>query len=162
MNIEQALNIIHPKGNSLDDLKMAYRIACKKYHPDINPDGLELMKLINTAHDFLKAHVNQWTYTQTSNSQGIDEILQEIFDKIKHLDGIKAEICGCWLWISGETRTHKAYLKEIKLRYAPKKKKWYWRPEGYKKKSKRVFSMNEIRLTFGSIDLEQQPSSAIA
>ena len=161
MNIEQALNILKPQGNSLDDLKSAYRLACKQYHPDVNPNGEELMKLINIAYEFLAEHLHKWTYEQATGEQGIDEIFQEILNKIKHLPEIKAEVCGTWLWISGNTRKYKDYFKEINLRYAPKKHCWYWRPEGYRKKTKRIFDMQEIRLTFGSIEVEPEPISAL-
>ena len=51
MTREQALNVLRPQGNSLDDLKIAYRQACKKYHPDINKasDAHDRFKEINEA-----------------------------------------------------------------------------------------------------------------
>ena len=45
MNRTEALNILKPSGNDQESLKKAYRQASLKYHPDHNPDGLELMKL---------------------------------------------------------------------------------------------------------------------
>lgn len=162
MDIKQALNVLRPNGNTLDDLKSAYRAACKKYHPDINPNGLELMKVINTAYSFLKKNVNKWSHTQQTNDIGIDDILQGIFDKIKHFSEIKSEVCGSWLWVSGQTWRYKKQLKEFGFRWAPKKTQWYWRPEGYRKRSRRVFSMSEIRKTFGSVELDQDLQSALA
>jgi DnaJ-class molecular chaperone len=41
MTTQEALNILKPAGNTLDDLKTAKRDLAKKYHPDINPSGLE-------------------------------------------------------------------------------------------------------------------------
>jgi curved DNA-binding protein CbpA len=37
------------------DVKKAYRAAALKYHPDKNPAGEEMMKLINEAFDVLKS-----------------------------------------------------------------------------------------------------------
>ena len=34
--------------------KKAHRTACKKYHPDINAAGEEMMKLVNEAYDVLR------------------------------------------------------------------------------------------------------------
>lgn len=163
MNLQEALNILRPEGNKEDDLKKAYRTACKKYHPDYNkaPEALELMKLINLAYEFLKKHLNKWSFEQQTDEQGLDEILAEKFDLIKTFVGIKAEVCGSWLWVSGNTFTYKKYFKEYGFRWAPKKKSWYWRPEGYVKRGKKVFSMNEIRDTYGSYDLDQENQSAL-
>ena len=162
MNMQEALNVLRPKGNTKDDLKSAYRQACKKYHPDVNPNGLELMKMINTAYDFLKKHLNKWHYQSINHGIPIDQVMQEIFDKIKHIPGIEPEVCGTWLWVSGDTKPYKKQLKEAGLRWARKKARWYWRPEGYRKKSRRVFTMDEIRLTFGYQELETEPLEAIA
>ena len=162
MNIQEALNILRPTGNTDEALKSAYRIACKRYHPDVNPDGLELMKLINAAYDFLKKNLAKWNHQNVNYDISIDEILQEIINKIKKYPGIELEICGTWLWVSGETRPYKEYLKEAGLRWAPNKHRWYWRPESYRKKSKKVFSMDEIRAAFGTTELETEPLQAIA
>lgn len=162
MNIQEALNILRPDGNTDEALKSAYRTACKKYHPDVNPDGLELMKLINAAYEFLKKNMSRWSFHQVNDDIPIDEILQEILSKIRHIPGIDLEICGTWLWVSGNTKPYKELFKEAGLRWAPKKFRWYWRPEGYRKRTRHVFDMDEIRATFGSQELETEPLEAVA
>jgi len=161
MNITEALNILKPEGNDDTALKAAYRAACKRYHPDINPDGLELMKVINAAYAFLKNNLNKWSYHQATNETPIDTIIAEMFSKVKHFVNVNAEVCGTWLWLTGETWRYKKELKEYGFKWAPKKRAWYWHSEGYHKRSKRVFDLNEIRATFGSIDLESEKLSAI-
>jgi len=162
MNIEQALNVLRPSGNTLDELKSAYRQACKKYHPDVNPNGLELMKVINLAYDFLKKNLNKWNHSQQTNDKGIDEVLQDIFDKIKHFVNVKSEVCGSWLWLSGQTWRYKKELKELGFKWAPKKHQWYYRQGDYKKLSRHAWSMDEIRFRFGSIELEPELRESIA
>ena len=159
--MQEALNVLRPKGNTKDDLKSAYRQACKKYHPDVNPNGLELMKLINAAHDFLKKHIKKWNYQNVNEDIPIDEVMQAIFDKIKRFPGIEIEVCGTWLWVSGDTKPYKGQLKESGLKWARKKGQWYWSPAGYRKKSRRVFTMDEIRRTFGSQELDTEPLTAV-
>jgi DnaJ-class molecular chaperone len=161
MNMTEALNILKPSGNNQDDLKTAYRQACKKYHPDINPDSLELMKLINCAYDFLKKHINKWSFTQSNDDTPLDEQMQDLFNKIKHFVDIKSELCGTWLWLSGETWRYKKELKEYGFKWASKKRQWYWSPAGYRKRGKKVFSMDEIRSKYGSVELEPELRSAI-
>ena len=155
--MEQALNVLRPQGNSEGDLKSAYRQACKKYHPDINPDGLELMKVVNAAYAFLRKHINKWNFNNQTNDTSLTEAMQAIFDKIRHFSKIKIEVCGAWIWVSGETQRYKKQLKEFGLRWAPKKKQWYWNDGKYRKKSKRVLDMNEIRTLYGSVELETEP-----
>ena len=161
MTREQALNVLRPQGNSLDDLKVAYRQACKKYHPDINPDGLELMKIINVAYAFLKENINKWSYSQHTDDRPLTDQMQDIFDKIRHYINVKAEVCGAWLWLDGETWRYKKELKELKFKWAPKKRQWYWNDGTFRKKSKRVLSMNEIRNIYGSVELDQEPLKAV-
>jgi len=38
------------------------------------------------------------------------------------LIGVDIEICGAWVWVTGDTRTHKEVLKENGYKYASKRK----------------------------------------
>ena len=161
MNRTEALNILKPNGNDQDSLKAAYRTACKRYHPDHNPDGLELMKLVNLANEFLTKNMNKWAFDQCNNDTPLTEKMQELFNQIKHFIGIKSELCGTWLWLSGETWRYKKELKEYGFKWASKKKQWYWSPGGFRKHGKKVLSMNEIRSKYGSFVLEPELRAAI-
>lgn len=162
MTTTEALNVLKPSGNTQGSLKSAYRQACKRYHPDVNPNGLELMKVINAAYAYLRKNMGTWDCNQQTSDISITEKMQAIFDKIKHLAEIQAEVCGSWLWVSGNTYPHKGVLKQAGLFWAKKKQQWYWRPAEYAKRGKKVFSMDQIRLTYGSVELRQEPVRAIA
>lgn len=41
--------------------------------------------------------------------------------------GLEVKVAGSWVWVSGDTRPHRAELKAAGLRWAPKKGKWYLR-----------------------------------
>jgi len=157
MTREQAINILKPQGTDPADVKTAYREAALKYHPDRNPNGLELMKLVNLAFEFLAKHSGKWTLSHGSDDRPLTEAMQEVFDKIRHFPGLAIEVCGTWLWISGETYNYKAELRAVGAKWSRNKRSWYWSPPGYRKRSKRVFDMPEIRATFGSFDLESEP-----
>lgn len=162
MNFSEALGILRPLGDSQDDLRAAYRTAARKYHPDINPNGLELMKLINLAYEFLKKHSGKWSRAKDQTAgPGLDTILADLFDKIKTFRDINTEICGAWMWISGNTRTYKTELKNLGFRWSKNKAAWYWHKPGYKKYGKRTFSMGEIRKTWGSYEMDQEPLKAV-
>jgi len=126
MTIQEAINIIRPDSNTSESLKSAWKTKCKQYHPDINPDGLEIQKLINAAYDLLKKTYGQWSFDSANSDTPLDDIIQDLVNKLKHLSGLTLEICGAWLCISGNTKTHKNELKSAGLRYAAKKQMWYW------------------------------------
>lgn len=159
MRIEQAINILEPEENTLDAIKQAYRQKAKIYHPDVNPNGTELMKLINEAFGILRD--NNGFFSSTKTDIGIDTEIEEIFNKIKYFQGIKAEICGVWLWVTGNTKPYRKKLKEIGLWYAPKKQAWYYKPKGHKSFNKGKWSLETIRLFYGSEDLETENLKAL-
>ena len=60
MDFEIAVNILELKGTfTKNDLKKAYRKKCLQYHPDKNPYGEEVFKLVNEANQFLNKYLNE-------------------------------------------------------------------------------------------------------
>jgi DnaJ-class molecular chaperone len=56
---EKAKQIFEIKGDfNASTLKKRYRELMKKYHPDINPNGLEKSQQINLAYTILLSEVN--------------------------------------------------------------------------------------------------------
>ena len=161
MTRQQAVNILRPAEATEAALKTAYRLAAFRFHPDHNKDGLEMMKLVNGAWALLKESLGSWT-TSISEEKPLTDALQEVFDKIKHLDGLAFELCGSWLWVTGATYEHKGVLKENGLKFSRKKAAWYWHAGGYKKRGKKVFDLDEIRATWGSADLESEAALKVA
>jgi len=157
MNINDAAKLLGVCGTVTEgDIKKAYRLAAQQFHPDRNPAGAEMMKMINAAYDILKDFNGEIPSSDTnSNSTGdaeenYSEAVNEALNKIIHLDGLEIEICGAWVWVSGETRKHKETIKEANFKYASKKKRWYFRPSDWKSRSRGSHSMEDIRSKYGS------------
>lgn len=150
MNINDALTILSITGDyTPESIKQAYRKACSQYHPDRNPAGLEMMKLVNVAYETLK---NESGTAKQPASEDLASYGEEIFKALSaiiHL-GFDVEICGAWVWLHGDTKPHRELLKESGFRWAPKKMLWYFRPAEYKSKGRGKFSMDEIRMAHGS------------
>jgi hypothetical protein len=60
MTTKQALLILKSTGGAgpRTPIKVAYRQAAQKYHPDVNPNGSEVMKAINAAFETLQSNFN--------------------------------------------------------------------------------------------------------
>lgn len=140
--------------HSLDELKKEYRRLAMIHHPDCGGDP-ETMKAINAEHDevfeVLKIDHNAKSDEWHQVTEAPEEF-REIIDLLMRLDGVDAELCGHWLWISGETRKHKEALKAAGCRWSANKKMWYWRhPEdGCYGRNRKARSMSEIRFKYGS------------
>ena len=154
MNINkvEALKVFGLDGKAtFEDIKRAYRKACSQYHPDRNPAGLEMMKVINCAWQSLSDYVEgsvQFDCTD-DDELNLTEEMSAALNAIIHL-GLEIEICGTWVWVGGNTREFKEVLKAAGYRWAPKKCLWMWKPEGSKSKGRGKFSMDEIRISHGS------------
>lgn len=149
MKTQDAANLLNLTGRITPELaRAAWLAACKKYHPDVNPAGEQMMKLVNAAYDVLKdfAGETEGQDRDPSYSEAINAALNAIID----LPGLEIEICGAWVWVSGETFPHKDTLKASGFRWASKKKMWHFRPEEWKSASRGKMSMDEIRGKFGS------------
>lgn len=147
MNIYDAAKILGLTGKlNPEETKAAYRAACKKYHPDINPVGEEMMKIINQAFESSKDYTGEMKSEQTDYGDALNNAL----NAISGLPALVIEICGSWIWVTGETREHKDTLKTAGFKWAAKKKAWYFRPEEFSSRSKGSSSLEDIREKYGS------------
>ena len=151
MQIKDAAKLLGLSGNvTPEDVKKAYRQAAMKYHPDRNPAGSDMMKVINAAYEVLKDFTGEFTHNTEQTEQDYPEALNDALNAIVGLDGLNIEICGAWVWVSGATYNYKTILKDSGFKFAPKKKSWYFRPEDWSSSSRGSFSMDDIRDKFGS------------
>jgi DnaJ-class molecular chaperone len=154
MTILDALNLLGlESGCTQEEIKLAYKSACKKYHPDINPGGLEMMKLINAANDTVREYDGGEVKGSSQTNYG--EEINNAINAIINLENIFIEICGAWIWVSGNTRTYKNILKQAGFKWAPKKKLWYFRPNNFKSSSRGKMSIDEIRIKYGSDSIKK-------
>ena len=151
MQISDAAKLLNLTGDITPEIvKAAYIAATKKYHPDINPAGENMMKMVNAAYDAMKSYNGILDVDGTPESTPYPDAVNDALNAIIDLPGLNIEICGAWIWVSGNTREHKDTLKETGFKYASKKKMWNFRPEGWRSKSRGQTSMEEIRYKYGS------------
>ncbi len=159
MNIYDALKVLGVTESPVTEeiVRKAYHQACFKFHPDRNPAGVEMMKLINEAKDSLKGATYPIEY---KNESGYDygSDINEALNKIIRLNDLKIEVCGSWVWVSGSTKEHWPILKEAGFLYSPPKKMVYFRPEYSKRRryKKDGLSIDEIRSKYGSNNIKNK------
>ncbi len=161
MNQYDALKVLGLSGQvSHEDIKNAYKISCSKYHPDRNPAGLEIMKMVNVAYSTLKSYDGVASISQEASGYG--EEVAKALNAINALN-LNIEVCGAWVWVSGDTKSHKEILKETGFKWAPKKKNWYFKPSDAKRsRSFGKFSMDQIRDKYGSVSFSGTKQKMIA
>ncbi|NOR64941.1 MAG: J domain-containing protein [Candidatus Scalindua sp.] len=165
MNKFDACKILGISGLLSSDLvKVAIRKATTKFHPDRNPAGLEMMKLVNEAKRFFSdfAYETEASIDLTDAGRDYGDLLNAAINAVINLPNVTTEVCGIWVWLSGDTRAVKDTIKSAGFHWASKKKKWYFRPSDYKSKSRGKYSMDDIRKAHGSETLKPIHRTAIA
>lgn len=159
MNIYDALKVLGVTESPVTEeiVKQSFHRAALKYHPDRNPAGTEMMKLVNEAKEALKTATYPIEYKNESGYDYGAEI-NEALNKIISLIDLKVEVCGSWVWVSGNTKEHWPLLKEAGFLFSPPKKMVYFRPEYSKRRrhKKDGLSMDEIRSKYGSDNIKNR------
>lgn len=165
MNIQSAMNLLNIDGVvSQKEIKKAYKAASFKYHPDRNEAGEEIMKAINLAYDYLSSLGDPVSMPDGHFSYDFAEELSGVLSKLMAIPGLEIEVCGNWIWISGDTRPHAKTLGKdgIGCFYASAKKMWYYRPAEYKAtKRSASLDMEKIRSLHGSMSMKSRGQQAI-
>jgi len=139
------------------DLKQRYKELAKEYHPDMG-GCVETMKKINVEYDrILVCILSGRNFFGSSLEEKLadEKQLREKVVNISSFDGLIIEICGSWLWVSGNTKAYKEELKKENFKWSRKKGCWYFHTGIYRKRGKKVFSMSEIRDSHGSISVNR-------
>lgn len=150
------------KVDDVNKLRTEYKKLLVKWHPDNNKrDTTEVMQEINQEYGFLFEKLRM-AYSKTTHAKDNDfvkqhydwkkdENLRKILWKLSTLEGITIEVCGIWIWVSGDTTKYKHELSSWGLRWAQKKKMWYVHfDDTYYKRSHKTFTMEQIRENYGS------------
>ena len=161
---------------TVEALKRLYKKLVFEFHPDRNKqnDTTAIMQDINSEYDYLFKKVKdihegidkdtkqKTTYTaKVPTSEAPDDFRNILYALIK-IENIIVELCGRWLWISGETKACKDILKTLGCRYNANKQMWSWHyPEDSTFKKHKVRSMKYIREVYGSTEYEKEEQALL-
>ena len=179
MKLLHALNtlgICSTEDLTKEEAKRFYRKACLKYHPDKNPVGLEMMKMIVAAWETLQKET--FPLKEKFKESEFYDYGQEInaaLNKIINLPGIIIEVCGSWVWVSNsryedrkifcpprkyDSETKKALPDdEIRFKWSKDKGRWYFRPQNsacFRFFKRDALSMEEIKRRYGATRIKSK------
>ena len=138
--------------STLDELKATYKRLAKANHPDAGGSD-EVMAAINAEYDEAVRCMARGTDANAQRAAAeAPEAFRAAVMAVIHVPGLTVELCGCWLWVSGNTYPAKGILKAAGYIWCHKKKMWYWRPADAAavKRGRSSLSMDEIRMKYGS------------
>jgi hypothetical protein len=144
----------------IEEMRNMFRSYCLELHPDKGGDHNEFIamkdeydKIINkaAANESIRAAAED---RKPNFSFESERELAEMIEKLMRVQGVIIELCGSWLWISGNTFVVHEQLKAFGFRYSRKKKSWYYSPYMSSGKRRGRYSMKKIRETFGSTVIE--------
>lgn len=146
---------------SLDELKTVYRTLVKKYHPDKNTDDTtQIMQEINCVFDnMVKLLSVGFTEKKQKSVSEEAEKFKNFINELMNIDDILIEICGIFLWITGNTKPYKERFKELGFKWDRFKNAWKYYPDWYRPRSRRNYSLDEIRSSYGSKTVKKEKSN---
>lgn len=82
---------------TLEEIKAAFKVLAKKYHPDINPKTAEKFKKINEAYSTLANPLERRKYDESLHSNDLESIFknateEELDDFIRKMDEINRKL----------------------------------------------------------------------
>lgn len=136
----------------LDQLKKEYFKLAKKYHPDAGGTTAQFQELGREYENLVKKLLSgsKLSEEQQKTEFEIDETLRKIIDQIITLEGIKIEVIGKWIWVSGNTYPVKDTLKSAGFVFIKKENVPYWVYKGVESASRGKMSIEEIRARYGT------------
>jgi len=155
-----------PTPETLEALKKMYRQLALKYHSDRGGSD-EDMKQVNNEYSTLfeklkNVHVNTDGKTYHKETTETAEQFIDIINQLIRFEGILIEIIGSFVWVSKNTKPYKEELKDMGFRWSANKLSWYLAPDGYRRRNRKKYTMDDIRNMYGSQEVKNKPSLKIA
>ena len=139
--------------STLEELKQQYKKLALKHHPDLGGNTSDMQE-INNEYDLLFARLKNThataegkTYTASKETTETPDEFKNIINALINLDGINIELCGSWLWITGNTKEHKEVLKGLHFRWSKSKCAWYYQQTTRNQARKHIHSMKSVTFT---------------
>lgn len=154
---------------TLEELKKMLHAYVLMYHPDKHRKDREeytkIMAQINAEYDkaYQKVKFNHLGYDSkehkyykyTNKEEDPKEsMFKDILNGLASIKGIKVELIGSWIWVSGNTKQVKDKLTELGLHYRGQKQAWEFHTGKFRRKSKPTKNMDDLRVKYGATEIK--------
>ena len=159
-----------------EELKAEYKRLALQYHPDVTGDAATepIMQQINAQYDDAWPRLKDrhestheetagQVYTASQSTAETPEEFRAVIIAVLQMQGVTLELCGRWLWITGNTRPYADTLKALGCRWSPKKVAWNWHTAQDFSFGRGHWTLDKIRNAYGSariVENEQQVITA--
>jgi hypothetical protein len=161
--LQNAIKIFGLENNqyTLADIKTIYRQLASKNHPD-KGGNTESMQLINAAFDELYKFFVDNDVLDVKQDEELHAFDFDFISELKTMQGVNIEVCGYWIWLTGNTYLYKDKIHVLGFKYSKAKKSWYWSPCIDMTKYRRgCWSMKSIRKIHGSQIVDNEIQQAL-
>lgn len=146
---------------TLEELKKQYKCLALANHPDLG-GSTKAMQEINSEYETLFSmlkdiHQTAEGKTYTAETDETPDEFRDIIENLLHFKGVKIEVIGSWIWVSGNTIQFRSQLKEMRFKWSKSKVAWYYHRSDYRKRTSRTFTLEEIRDLYGSKTINEKP-----
>ena len=153
-------------ARTLEDVKQLYKKLARELHPDCNPgrdttaEFQAMQRQYEEAFKRLKnIHMNKDGETYEKETDETPEQYADIINALLRMPGLIVELCGSWLWVTGNTKENADGLKALHFRWSKNKAAWYFHFEPYRKHSKKSVDLQTIREMYGSQRFTERTAS---
>lgn len=151
---------------TLEEVKQTYKRLAKALHPDAGGDAEEFKVMAaeyEAAFERLKSfHKNAQGETYQRETAETARQWADIIDQLIHMDGVRIEIIGSWIWLTGNTKVYKEEIKVLGFFWSKNKAAWYYTGEEQKSKRRGHYDMNQLREKWGSVEIEREETRKIS
>lgn len=148
--------------NTIEEVKSLYKKLAMENHPDRGGDTA-IMQAINTEYAFACAKLAKGSGLSDEEADTeirLSEEYRQVIEKIINLPGIVIEIVGNWIWVTGNTYPVRRELDGAGLKFAGKKKAWYYRNEAFKTRGNGG-PLEQIRAKYGSENINRKQQNKV-
>ncbi|MBW4473959.1 MAG: hypothetical protein KME45_26835 [Stenomitos rutilans HA7619-LM2] len=153
---------------TVEAIKSLYRTLAMQHHPDRGGNEDSMKEINRQYHEALKSsegRVGENSEKPYRYKEAVEnEIMNKLLELLK-LRSLEIALIGYWIWVSGDTKSNRAALKDAGLQWHSERKQWYYKPAGWKKSKRSKGSLGELAKKYGyqgfqTADRENIPTTA--